>query len=524
MKKGLLILVTALFLASYAVAQRNAPKSTTSAQTEQNSAKKTDEKGIDYTKDQSSETTGSVTVNGKAINYTARTGLLVLKNANDKPILSMSYTAYFANGTNTATRPITFIYNGGPGSATFWLHMGSFGPKRIFFNEQGRTNPPYKTIDNQYSLLDASDLVFIDAPGTGFGEVLDKDRGGEGNGKMFFGIDEDAGTFTNFIERFITSNNRWDSPKYLFGESYGTFRSAVVSRMLQQRGITLNGVMLLSQLFSYANMTEGAAGNTGNDMPYILALPSMTATAWYHKVLSPSNQAKSLETILGEVEHFATTEYASALMKGATISNNDFKNIAVQLHNFTGLKQDLIEKANLRLTGPLFEKNLLGDSSKITGRLDTRFIGDDFNPTGGYIGYDPMDSYINGVFTANFNTYMRETLKFGDGLKYKTSGDVQPWNFRRRGFLGFPNVMADMAQAIMYDPDMKVLLMGGYYDLGTPYFEGKYEMQHLPMPKDLQSNISYKYFTSGHMVYLAEQSLKELHETAKNFIETNYKK
>lgn len=474
------------------------------------------EEKFTYKTSQTSVTNGTVTVGGQSISYEAKTGTLVMRNAIDTPVLAMSYVAYFKSNDDKSQRPITFIYNGGPGSATIWLHMGCFGPQKVFINESGRTKAPFKTVNNDYSLLDASDLVFIDAPGTGFGEVVTKARGGAGEGKDYFGIDQDGKAFTDFIEKFITENGRWNSPKYLFGESYGTFRSAVVSRMLQERGIALNGVILLSQLLSYSNMSELASANVGSDLPYVLLLPSFTATAWYHHKIP--NQGKDMESLLKEVEHFALTDYTLALAKGATLDEATFHAVAKKLHDYTGLDQTLIEKGNLRISGPVFEKNLLGDSSQITGRLDSRYKGDDFDPLSGSPDYDPMDSYITGAFTAAFNSYVRDQLHFGNNLNYKVFGNVGMWDFKRRGYVGFPNVMNDLAQAMIYDPDMKVMLNMGYYDLGTPYFEGVYEMQHLPMPKSLQKNIEYHKYQSGHMVYLHRESLQQLHDNVKNFI------
>lgn len=472
---------------------------------------------FNYKKPQKSVTYGTVNVEGKKINYRADAGTLVLKNKADSPTLSMSYIAYFDADANSDKRPITFIYNGGPGSATIWLHMGAFGPQRVYLSDTSRVRPPYKTVNNDYSLLDASDLVFIDAPGTGFGEVITKQRGGVGTGKDFFGIDEDGRAFTDFIVQFITDYNRWNSPKYLFGESYGTFRSAVVSNMLQQEGVSLNGVILLSQLLSYSNMTEIAKGNVGSDLPYQFILPSFAATAWYHHKL-PSQPA-DLESFLKEVENFSLTDYALALNKGSLLDEATFHAIAKKLHDYTGLPQAYIEKANLRVTGPQFEHELLNNDGKITGRLDSRFAGDAFNLLGENAEYDPMDSYIDAAFTATFNNYVRRDLHFGKNLTYKTQGDVQPWNFKRRGFIGFPNVMNDLAEAMVYDPQMKVMLNMGYFDLGTPYFEGVYEMHHLPMPATLQKNIEFHKYKSGHMVYLHPDGLKELHDNVKAFIE-----
>jgi carboxypeptidase C (cathepsin A) len=477
---------------------------------------------IDYKKPKKSITTGSVTVEGKLINYKAEAGTLVLKNAEDEPTISIFYTAYFKNDEkNSSERPITFIYNGGPGSATLWLHMGAWGPRRVFINDTTRTRAPYKTVNNEYSLLDASDLVFIDAPGTGFGKIITKEMGGAGTPKDFYGIDQDGAAFASFIKQFISENNRWNSPKYLFGESYGTFRSAIVANILQTRmGVSLNGVILLSQLLNYGNMTEAASGNPGDGLPYELVLPSFAATAWYHHKLP--NQPAKLEPFLKEVENFALTDYALALNKGATLDEASFNQIAERIHNYTGLPVEYIRKANLRVSGPQFEQTLLGDKNNITGRLDSRFSGAAMDPLSEGAEYDPMDSYIDGPFTATFNDYVRTNLKFGNGMDYKTFGNTGQWDFKRRGFIGFPNVMNDLAKAMVYNPDLKVMLNQGYFDLGTPYFEGIYEMQHLPMPTALQKNIEYAQYFSGHMVYLHPESLKELHDKVAKFIRSSY--
>ena len=471
---------------------------------------------INYKKQQRSITYGSVAVEGKAINYQAVAGALVFKNAQDTPLISISYDAYFKRDDDATQRPITFIYNGGPGSATIWLHMGAFGPQRVFLKDTGRTKAPYKTVNNDYSLLDVSDLVFIDAPGTGFGQVITKDLGGAGDRKDFFGIDQDGEAFASFITKFLSDYNRWNSPKYLFGESYGTFRSAVVANLLSGRGVGLNGVILLSQLLNYGNMTEMTTENPGDGLPFELILPSYAATAWYHHKVP--NQTADLEPFLKEVENFAMNDYAAALNKGAALDATSFNQIADKLHQYTGLPVEYIKKANLRIIGPQFEQTLLGDSSKITGRLDARFSGAAIDPLSEYAQYDPMDSYIDAAFTATFNNYVRTTLKYGTGMNYKTYGNVGPWDFKRQGYVGFPNVINDLAQAMIYNPDMKVMLNMGYFDLGTPYYEGVYEMQHLPIPADLQKNIQFAKYYSGHMVYLHPESLKLLHDNVAKFI------
>lgn len=472
---------------------------------------------INYKKPQKSVTHGSVMVEGKRISYDATAGMLVLKNDMDSPTISMSYISYIKNDEkDLSKRPITFIYNGGPGSATIWLHMGAWGPKRVFLNDTSRTKAPYKTVNNDYSLLDASDLVFIDAPGTGFGEIITKEKGGAGKKKDFFGIDQDGRAFTAFIKQFLSENDRWNSPKFLFGESYGTFRSAVVSNLLQDQGVGLNGVILLSQLLTYENMSDIANDHPGNDLPYELALPSFAAVAWYHHKVPDA--PKDLETFLREVEHFAMNDYALALNKGSLLDSSSFNHIAEKLHSYIGLPVTYIQKANLRVSGPQFEQALLGKEEEITGRLDARFSGSAIDPLSEYAEYDPMDSYIDAAFTATFNNYVRTELNFGKGMKYKNYGEVSPWDFKRKGYVGFPNVMNDLAHAMIYNPDLKVMLNMGYFDLGTPYFEGLYEMQHLPMPRYLQKNIEYDFYNSGHMVYLHPESLKQLHDNVTKFI------
>lgn len=483
---------------------------------------------FNHKKPQRSITHGSVTVEGKKINYHAVAGTLVLKNELDTPVLSMSFDAYFKEDDDAAQRPITFIYNGGPGSATLWLHMGAFGPQRVNLNDTARTQAPFKTVNNDYSLLDASDLVFIDAPGTGFGEVITKERGGAGNPKNYFGIDGDARAFADFIAQFISEFNRWSSPKYLFGESYGTFRSAVVSNLLQRsKGVGLNGVILLSQLFSYNNMTDLVTLHPGEDLAYQLALPTYAATAWYHNKIP--NKTETLEPFLKEVEQFALSDYALALNQGSLLSPDKFNSVAEKLHNYTGLSVDYIRKANLRVTGPQFAHELLRNENEITGRLDARFSSSAVDPLGEFAEYDPMNSYIDAAFTAAFNNYVRTQLNFGNNMNYKTSGNlIRQWDFRHvapgssfpKAF--FANVMPDMAQAMIYNPQLKVMLNMGYFDLGTPYFEGVYEMHHLPMPTSLQKNIEFDYYHSGHMVYLHPESLKQLHDNVARFIKQTH--
>jgi carboxypeptidase C (cathepsin A) len=493
-----------------------------------------------------SVTEGSVTVGGQPIAYKAVAGTLTVGSTDvqdamigldgkylpdtgmelppkpeDQPAISrMFYTAYFQKGANGADRPITFLYNGGPGSATMFLHMGAFGPKRIVTPDgQHKEAAPYPLVDNQYSLLDASDLVFIDAPGTGFSRVLGKDAG-----KAFWGTDQDAHAFDRFIRRFLTKYNRWNSPKFIFGESYGTTRSAVLSRMLE--GVDLNGVVLLSQILSFDDSADGPEGNPGTDEPYFLSLPSMAATAWYHHKVP--NQPASLEPFLHEVEQFSLGEYAAALLQGADLSEDRKKAVAQKLETYTGLPAAYWMKANLRVSGGDYSKELQAEEGLTTGRLDTRYEGPDIDPLSKEAEYDPFTNSITAAYVTAINQYAREDLKYGENQTYKPSAR-QPgfhWDLAHvppggQGWESSVNVMPDLALAMKRNPKMKVMLMGGYFDLGTLYFGATYEMKHLPMPQSLQANISYHWFQTGHMVYVNEESLKHLHEYTAAFIREN---
>jgi carboxypeptidase C (cathepsin A) len=486
-------------------------------------------------KPQSSTSEGSVSVEGKRIAYQAVAGTLVLHGSGDKehePTVSMFYTAYFKKGVPAKQRPVTFIYNGGPGSATVWLHMGAFGPKRVVTADDTHTPAaPYQVVNNDYSLLDASDLVFIDAPGAGFSRLIadDKDPAKRAaqmkeREKAIYGVDGDGQAFAQFITRFLSKYGRWNSPKYLFGESYGTTRSAVVANILtNEDSVDLNGVILLSQILSFDNSVDGPQTNPGVDQPYILALPTYAATAWYHHKL-PSPPA-DVETLLKEVESFATGEYAQALMAGNTLDEARKQAVAQKLHQYTGLPVAYLLKADLRVSGGMFEHELQADADTTTGRLDTRFSGPTLDPLGKEAFYDPQSSAISSAYIAAWNDYVRKDLKFGDGQTYREYADINHWDMSHRApgshraLQQSTNVMPDLAMAMKTDPNLKVFLNGGYYDLATPFYAAIYEMDHLPIPATLQKNISYAWYPSGHMVYAHEPSLKQLHDNVARFID-----
>uniref|UniRef100_E6QKE0 Carboxypeptidase-related protein n=1 Tax=mine drainage metagenome TaxID=410659 RepID=E6QKE0_9ZZZZ len=486
-----------------------------------------------------STTEGSVTVNGQAIAYTAVAGTLTVgatdaqdaelgldgkllpeyapknpeKPEDAAPTARIFYVAYFKKGAPGEKRPITFLYNGGPGSSTMWLHMGCFGPRRVL--TPGTDHPagaPYSVVNNDYSLLDSSDLVFIDAPGTGFSRIFGKDKE-----KAFWGLDPDAHAFERFIRRFLTKYSRWNSPKYLMGESYGTPRSAVLSNDL--RAVDLNGIILLSTILSFDNSVDEPHLNPGVDQAYALALPTYAATAWYHHKLP--NPPATIDPLVSEVEAWALGDYMHALLEGATLSQADRQAIAEKLHSYTGLPVAYLLKSNLRVEGGAFSKMLLDDSDTTTGRLDTRFQGPDYDPLSEEADYDPQSNAVSSAYTTAINSYLRDDLKYGANWTYKPSAYRDPgfhWQYRRAE--GGQNVMPDLAHTMKANPATHVFVAGGYYDLATPYFEGKFEMLHLPIPQDLQKNIQYHYYPAGHMIYVNDEVLKHFHSDVAAFIQS----
>ncbi len=487
---------------------------------------------------------GTVTVGGQTIAYQAIAGNLVVhprgwddvpreqekghsapaedggEGKNPSAEASIFYVAYFKNGEGQ--RPLTFLYNGGPGSASLWLHMGAFGPRRIVTPTDAHTPAaPYSLVNNGSSLLDATDLVFIDAPGTGFSRIAGKDKE-----KAFYGVDQDAYAFAEFISQFLSKYGRWNSPKYLFGESYGTPRSAVLINQLEaDRSIDFNGVILLSQILNFDLSPDRATANPGVDLPYELALPTYAATAWYQQKLP--GERKNLDGLLTEVEQFAMGEYAQALAAGSDLSTAEKRAIADKIHQYTGLSVEYVLKADLRVDSGEFRQNLRADDDMTTGRLDTRFSGPDLDPLSQRPDYDPLVSALGSAYVSAFNEYARKDLHYGEGKAFKPSiPSFRSWNFQhqlpgvsqpltsRQG----SNVMPDLANAMKINPNLKVQLNAGYFDLATPFYQGVYEMHHLPIPGNLQANIEYKFYDSGHMVYAKQSSLKVLHDNVAGFI------
>jgi carboxypeptidase C (cathepsin A) len=475
--------------------------------------------GISYT-----ATAGTLVVHPKGWNDAAQSGGDKNPDAKDdsaSPEASMFFVYYAKRGAAPGSRPITFLFNGGPGSSTVWLHMGAFGPKRVVTKDNAHTPAaPYQVVDNAYTLLDASDLVFIDAPGTGFSRIAGKDKE-----KAFYGVDADAHAFASFIQEFLSKYGRWNSPKYLFGESYGTPRASVLAYDLESNHDTdLNGVIMLSAILNFDLSVDGPETNPGVDLPYEIALPTYAASAWYHHKL-PGKQPADMVSFVHAAERFAMTDYALALSDGASLSPARRMAIAQKLNQFTGLPVSYILKADLRIDGGEFDKNLQDSANVTTGRLDTRFSGPTIDPLSKSADYDPQSAAISSAYVSALNDYARNVLNYGQGRSYRPETDVFTyWDFKHQqpnapqAFPGSTNVMPDLAFAMKYNPDLKVLVNGGYYDLATPYYEGWYEMHHLPIPPELQKNIQYHYYPSGHMVYAHEDSLKDLHDTVAAFI------
>jgi carboxypeptidase C (cathepsin A) len=469
-------------------------------------------------KEESSITDHSIKLGGQTVPYKAAAATILLKNEKEEPTALIYYTAYTRTDAKDMTqRPLSFVYNGGPGSASLWLHMGAFGPRRVLTTNADATPPaPYKMTDNSGSLLDRTDLVFIDPVGTGFSHAV-----GKAQDKDFWGVDSDVKSLAQFITTYVSRNGRWNSPKFLIGESYGTFRSAALSNYLQSHdGMYFNGIVLISSVLDLGTLSF----NPGEDMPYVFYVPSYAATAWYHKVLR--DRPENLSGFLDEARTFARTEYAAALMKGSKLSAAEKTDIAKKLSRYTGLDEDYLVKANLRVNLPQFMEQLQRSRGLTTGRLDARFSGLTYNLLAEFADYDPQSAAITGAFTAAFNTYVRDDLKFGQDKSYRAISDNigENWDWKHRvgpnfGFPGSPNVEGDLIQAMLTNPHLQIEIENGLYDLATPFFATEYTMEHLGLPEKLQKNIHQQYYDAGHMMYLREDDLTKLKNNVASFID-----
>jgi len=453
-----------------------------------------------------SKTHHSVTIGGQTIPYTATAGTLTIRDDAGKPIGSMFYVAYVADHANTTRRPVTFLYNGGPGSSSMWLHMGSLAPMRIHTDSPAAThNAPFEFEPNESSLLDKSDLVFIDAMGTGYSRPL-----GDTKIEKFWGVDPDLDAFTRAIKRYLTVGNRWASPKFLFGESYGTTRTAGLTYSLEEQGVQLNGATILSSVLNYGRQQPGY------DEPYVGYVPSYAATAWYHKLLA--NRPADLSTYLAEVRQWAAGPYLTALAKGDAISPQEADAIAKQLSAYTSLSVEFIKANHLRVDLNRFRAEVLRRQGLIIGRYDSRFTG--FNPddAGESPDHDPSDTGITGAFVAAFNSYIVNELDFHTDMVYRPTNYDRSlhWDFthsapgQRQGKQNAVNVAIDLGTAMRENPHLKLFSANGWYDLATPFFNTEYDLAHMGLPESIRSNIRFGYYPSGHMVYLNPEALKSL--------------
>ncbi|MGH7736834.1 MAG: S10 family peptidase [Candidatus Tyrphobacter sp.] len=453
----------------------------------------------------------TIVLHGHRYAYTARAGTITLKDDHADPTCRVFYVAYTLDGANPNGRPVTFLYNGGPGSSTMWLHMGSVGPKRVVTNSNATqtAGPPYRIVDNPYSILDRSDLVFIDMPDSGFGRII-----GKGKPADFFGVDPDVAAFAQFIERYITKFDRWNSPKFLFGESYGTTRSANLVNYLQNAGITVDGVVLQSSILSFAlDWSSDPTGIGGGDWLFVLYLPTEAATAWYHHAVSYRG---GLQSFTAAAAHFAVTEYLDALAQGSALSAPAYDNVLAKLHYYTGLSQQYLRNSNLRVPYWRFESELLRERGKIVGRLDSRFETWALDRTEESPDWDPTDAGIDAPYTTAVNEYLREDLHYNPPLLYRSSvydiiAASGGWNWKHNG-TKTTNVAVDLAQALTYNKNLRVFSANGYYDFATPYYATVYTLTHLGLVPAIQRHISFGFYPSGHMIYLNVPSLSMYHD------------
>ena len=467
--------------------------------------------------EESSVTQHTIRIGGQTISYKATAATMLLRDTAGAPIGSLYYTAYTRNDVGDASRrPLSFIYNGGPGSASMWLHMGAFGPRRIVTTEAAPTPPPpYQLVDNEGSLIDVTDMVFIDPIGTGFSKPVLK-----GSGRDFWGVDEDARSLTEFVYQYVSRNGRWNSPKYLIGESYGTTRSAVLVNRLQAReNMDFNGVVLISSVLDFETLQFAP----GHDISYVLYLPSYAATAAYHHAIpQPANLVAFLDT----ARQWAMGPYLDALNKGSSLPAAERAEVLRRLSAYTGLSQEYQDRANLRVNLAQFNQELNRSKGMVAGRLDSRFLGPEFNLLSERSEYDPQSEAISSAYMTAINSYLRDELRFPAGdQRYSGGGGVQ-WNWNRepqgggRGgfFRGATYVGSDLANALVSNPNLRVEIENGYYDMATPFFATEYTMDHLGVNPELRSHVTLKYYEAGHMMYVHVPELMRLKANIAAFI------
>jgi carboxypeptidase C (cathepsin A) len=463
------------------------------------------------------QTHHSIKIGAQVISYTATVGSLILRDDEAKPTGVFGFTSYTKDGEPDLTkRPLTFAFNGGPGSSSLWLHLGVLGPRRVALEDdpQVKPAPPYQLIDNPYSILDVTDLVMIDPVGTGISRPA-----GKGKNEDFWGIDQDIRSVSNFIKAYIKKNDRWNSPKFLLGESYGTTRSAgIVDHLQENMGIAMNGVILVSTVLSFNTLVF----SMDNDMAYISFLPTYAAVAYYHNQL-PQKPA-ALTPFLDEVRSFASDAYKDALFLGAQLPADKRKEIISRLHQYTGLDEVYWDRANLRVSEPQFTQELMRKGGKTTGRLDARYAGINQDLLGEYADYDPQSSAISPPYTAMFLHYYYNELKAPEELDYRISAYAIKgfkWDWKREGQGGFPTgvtVAPDLQDALVKNPQLRVMVMNGYYDLATPFYGAELTFDHMNLPDPIRKNVIMKYYPAGHMMYIHKESLPQFKNDVSQFI------
>jgi carboxypeptidase C (cathepsin A) len=461
------------------------------------------------------QTKHSIKIGGQEIKYTATAGTILLKLEDGTPKASIFYVAYTKDDVSDASqRPITFSFNGGPGSSSVWLHLGLLGPRRVQMGDAGALlPPPYKLVDNDVSLLDISDLVFIDPVSTGYSRAVPGETP-----QQFHGVTPDVESVADFIRLYTTRNKRWSSPKFLAGESYGTTRAAGLSGYLQQRyGMYLNGIVLISSILNF----ETAEFDAGNDLPYILYLPTYTAIAWYHKKLPADLQSGDVQKAVDESRKFAVGEYADALMTGDALPAARRAEITQKAARLTGLSPDYIDRTNLRIEIQRFTKELLRSERRTIGRIDARFTGIDRDAAGERPEFDPSIAAIIGPYSGMLNNYVRNDLKFDSDLPYEVlTGRVRPWSYAPYENR-YVNVAETLRSAMTQNPFLHVFVAKGYYDLATPFFAADYTFDHLGLDPTLRGHLSGAYYEAGHMMYVHPPSLAKLKADIAQFIKSS---
>jgi carboxypeptidase C (cathepsin A) len=471
---------------------------------------------------------------GKTLNYKAITGYLLIRDTKQenqpgkdvgkelgkeggqdqldpskgKPKAQIFFVAYLVDNADAATRPVTFAFNGGPGSASVWLHMGGIGPRRVVLSDQGEALPPPASVtDNESTWLEKTDLVFIDPVSTGFSRPV---RGEDA--KQFYGYKQDLASVGDFIRLWTTRYSRWSSPKILAGESYGTTRAAGLSEYLQDRyGMYVNGIVLISSVLNFQTLDF----EPGNDVPYPLYLPTYAATAWYHKRLPPDLQQLPLREVLSQTESFSSAEYLLALARGDGVSRSDAEHVANQLSRFTGLGADYLKQESLREPIDRFTNDLLKDRSRSVGRYDSRFTGIRIHPGTDAEDFDPSDEAVNGPFTGAFNDYVRRELKFETDLPYETIAEVNPWTLAENKYL---DVAANLKEAMSRNPYLKIWVCCGYYDLATPYYAAESVVRGMNLDPAIRNNINFTFYESGHMLYIEREAREQLKNDLDQFL------